>query len=106
MPMPAPNANVPGNHNVPVPPQPAPPQPQQVPQNERVPRGGAAANNAGGFGGFFGGPAGQDDEENQRDLLDWAYTLSRVVLILSVVYFYSNFTRFLLVVIFTIAIAL
>lgn len=63
--------------------------------------------NFGGLGGLIGAPGGAgDDEENQRDLLDWAYTLSRLVLILSVVYFYSNFTRFLLVVIFTIAIAM
>ncbi|ODM98695.1 Homocysteine-responsive endoplasmic reticulum-resident ubiquitin-like domain member 2 protein [Orchesella cincta] len=86
-----PNVNVQANN----------PQPQAAPnpppQNER--------GNFGGLGGFVGGP-NNDDDENQRDLLDWAYTLSRVVLILSVVYFYSNFTRFLLVVIFTAAIAI
>jgi len=42
-----------------------------------------------------------DEDEPQRDLLDWIYTGSRLCLILSVVYFYSNFTRFLLVLLFT-----
>jgi len=42
-----------------------------------------------------------DDEEQQRDLLDWMYTFSRVVLICSVVFFYSTFSRFILVVLFT-----
>jgi len=42
-----------------------------------------------------------DDEENPRDMLDWMYTFSRLILVFSVVYFYSNFTRFFLVVIFT-----
>ena len=42
-----------------------------------------------------------DDDEAPRDVLDWMYTLVRVALIFSVVYFYSNFTRFFLVVLFT-----
>jgi len=42
-----------------------------------------------------------DDEEQQRDLLDWMYTFSRVILICSVVFFYSTFSRFILVVLFT-----
>jgi len=91
-----PNANVQANN-----PQPQP-APNPPPQNERPRAGGA---NFGGLGGFVGGPV-NDDDENQRDLLDWLYTLSRVILILSVVYFYSNFTRFVLVVIFTAAIAI
>lgn len=45
--------------------------------------------------------AARDEDENQRDLLDWLYTLSRFVLVFSVVYFYSSFTRFLIVVVLT-----
>lgn len=44
---------------------------------------------------------GGEEEEAPRDLLDWMYTVVRVALIFSVVYFYSNFTRFFLVVLFT-----
>jgi len=43
--------------------------------------------------------ARRDDDDPPRDIIDWMYTLSRVALIFSVVYFYSNFTRFFLVVI-------
>jgi len=43
--------------------------------------------------------AARDDDDPPRDIIDWMYTLSRVALIFSVVYFYSNFTRFFLVVI-------
>ena len=42
-----------------------------------------------------------EDDEAPRDVLDWMYTIVRVALIFSVVYFYSNFTRFFLVVLFT-----
>ena len=39
-----------------------------------------------------------DDEENpNRDWLDWLYTLSRFGVLLAIVYFYSTFSRFLLV---------
>ena len=46
-------------------------------------------------------PRARDDEEGGADMLDWIYTLSRVALIFSVVYFYSNLTRLFLVIIFT-----
>lgn len=40
----------------------------------------------------------EDDEEaDNRDWLDWFYWVSRALILLSVVYFYSSFTRLLLV---------
>ncbi|XP_035764023.1 homocysteine-responsive endoplasmic reticulum-resident ubiquitin-like domain member 2 protein [Neolamprologus brichardi] len=44
-----------------------------------------------------GGAVLNDDEMN-RDWLDWLYTLSRVGVLLSIVYFYSSFSRFVMVV--------
>ncbi|XP_005739332.1 homocysteine-responsive endoplasmic reticulum-resident ubiquitin-like domain member 2 protein [Pundamilia nyererei] len=44
-----------------------------------------------------GGAVLNDDEMN-RDWLDWLYTLSRVGVLLSIVYFYSSFSRFAMVV--------
>ena len=35
--------------------------------------------------------------DRDRDILDWMYLTSRVVLLLSIVYFYSSIARFLLV---------
>ena len=32
-----------------------------------------------------------------RDLLDWLYVMSRLVVLASIVYFYSSFTRFMVV---------
>ena len=37
------------------------------------------------------------NDRRDRDLLDWMYLLSRVVLLISIVYFYSSISRFLLV---------
>lgn len=45
-----------------------------------------------------GGADLDDDEEfGQRDWLDWVYTLCRFMVLMGIVYFYSNFTRFFLV---------
>ncbi|XP_061771437.1 homocysteine-responsive endoplasmic reticulum-resident ubiquitin-like domain member 2 protein isoform X2 [Nerophis ophidion] len=44
-----------------------------------------------------GGAVLNDDELN-RDWLDWMYTLSRASVLLSIVYFYSSFSRFVLAV--------
>ncbi|XP_026228790.1 homocysteine-responsive endoplasmic reticulum-resident ubiquitin-like domain member 2 protein isoform X2 [Anabas testudineus] len=44
-----------------------------------------------------GGPVLNDDELN-RDWLDWLYTVSRAGVLLSIVYFYSSFSRFVMVV--------
>ncbi|XP_004629633.1 homocysteine-responsive endoplasmic reticulum-resident ubiquitin-like domain member 2 protein isoform X1 [Octodon degus] len=43
-----------------------------------------------------GGPALNEDDLN-RDWLDWVYTLSRAAVLLSIVYFYSSFSRFVMV---------
>ncbi|XP_036071705.1 homocysteine-responsive endoplasmic reticulum-resident ubiquitin-like domain member 2 protein isoform X2 [Oryzias melastigma] len=43
-----------------------------------------------------GGPVLNDDELN-RDWLDWLYTVSRASVLLSIVYFYSSFSRFVMV---------
>ncbi|XP_054639003.1 homocysteine-responsive endoplasmic reticulum-resident ubiquitin-like domain member 2 protein isoform X2 [Dunckerocampus dactyliophorus] len=44
-----------------------------------------------------GGAVLNEDELN-RDWLDWMYTLSRASVLLSIVYFYSSFSRFIMVV--------
>ena len=45
-----------------------------------------------------GGAEMDDDEEfGQRDWLDWVYTFCRFMVLMGIVYFYSNFTRFFLV---------
>lgn len=38
-----------------------------------------------------------NDEEQNRDWLDWVYTVSRAAILLSIVYFYSSFSRFIMV---------
>lgn len=38
-----------------------------------------------------------NEEELNRDWLDWVYTLSRAGILLSIVYFYSSFSRFVMV---------
>ncbi|XP_030644792.1 homocysteine-responsive endoplasmic reticulum-resident ubiquitin-like domain member 2 protein [Chanos chanos] len=38
-----------------------------------------------------------NEEEVNRDWMDWVYTGSRAVILLSIVYFYSSFSRFLMV---------
>ncbi|XP_030646665.1 homocysteine-responsive endoplasmic reticulum-resident ubiquitin-like domain member 1 protein [Chanos chanos] len=44
-----------------------------------------------------GGPVMEDDEDVERDWLDWVYTAARFGVFLSIVYFYSSISRFLLV---------
>ncbi|XP_031807528.1 homocysteine-responsive endoplasmic reticulum-resident ubiquitin-like domain member 2 protein isoform X1 [Sarcophilus harrisii] len=43
-----------------------------------------------------GGPVINEDDLN-RDWLDWMYTFSRAAILLSIVYFYSSFSRFVMV---------
>lgn len=64
-----------------------PPAPRVAPDN-RGPRMNAQ-----------GGPLLDEEEEEaaQRDWLDWIYTVSRATVLLSIVYFYSSFGRFLVV---------
>jgi hypothetical protein len=50
-----------------------------------------------------GGPAVDDeDDPNNRDWLDSFYWMSRAVVLFSIIYFYSSFNRFLLVVVLTV----
>lgn len=44
-----------------------------------------------------GGPV-LNEEDFNRDWLDWMYTFSRAAILLSIVYFYSSFSRFVMVV--------
>lgn len=44
-----------------------------------------------------GGAVLNEDELN-RDWLDWMYTVSRAAILLSIVYFYSSFGRFIMVI--------
>ncbi|KAA0715021.1 Homocysteine-responsive endoplasmic reticulum-resident ubiquitin-like domain member 1 protein [Triplophysa tibetana] len=44
-----------------------------------------------------GGPVMEDEEDINRDWLDWVYTASRLGVFLSIVYFYSSVSRFVLV---------
>jgi len=50
-----------------------------------------------GAGGAMAGLEEDDDENQQRDALDWLYIASRVLVLFSIVYFYSSLTRFLVV---------
>ncbi|XP_064025766.1 homocysteine-responsive endoplasmic reticulum-resident ubiquitin-like domain member 2 protein isoform X3 [Pogoniulus pusillus] len=43
-----------------------------------------------------GGPVVNEEDFN-RDWLDWMYTFSRAAILLSIVYFYSSFSRFIMV---------
>ncbi|XP_045064597.1 homocysteine-responsive endoplasmic reticulum-resident ubiquitin-like domain member 2 protein [Coregonus clupeaformis] len=44
------------------------------------------------------GGAVLDEDELNRDWLDWMYTVSRAAILLSIVYFYSSFGRFVMVI--------
>uniref|UniRef100_A0AAZ3S4G5 Homocysteine-responsive endoplasmic reticulum-resident ubiquitin-like domain member 1 protein n=1 Tax=Oncorhynchus tshawytscha TaxID=74940 RepID=A0AAZ3S4G5_ONCTS len=44
-----------------------------------------------------GGPVMEDEEDINRDWLDWVYTAARLGVFLSIVYFYSSLSRFVLV---------
>ncbi|XP_020336260.1 homocysteine-responsive endoplasmic reticulum-resident ubiquitin-like domain member 1 protein [Oncorhynchus kisutch] len=44
-----------------------------------------------------GGPVMEDEEDINRDWLDWVYTAARLGVFLSIVYFYSSLSRFILV---------
>ncbi|TRY66619.1 hypothetical protein DNTS_034056 [Danionella cerebrum] len=76
----APINDLPANQNAPGP---AFINPEEVNQNLRM--------NA------QGGPVMEDEEDMNRDWLDWVYTASRLGVFLSIVYFYSSMSRFILV---------
>uniref|UniRef100_A0A8C6TGH8 Homocysteine-inducible, endoplasmic reticulum stress-inducible, ubiquitin-like domain member 1 n=1 Tax=Neogobius melanostomus TaxID=47308 RepID=A0A8C6TGH8_9GOBI len=44
-----------------------------------------------------GGPVMEDEEDMERDWLDWFYTTARLGVLLMIIYFNSNLSRFLLV---------
>ncbi|XP_048024883.1 homocysteine-responsive endoplasmic reticulum-resident ubiquitin-like domain member 1 protein [Megalobrama amblycephala] len=44
-----------------------------------------------------GGPVMEDEEDMNRDWLDWVYTASRLGVFLTIVYYYSSMSRFILV---------
>jgi len=62
-------------------------------------REGARAPIVMNAGAGAGGQAFQEEEEpaGNRDMLDWLYISVRILILLSVVYFYSSFSRFALV---------
>lgn len=64
------------------------PEPEPLPQNQ--PADPVQMNAQGG--------AMLNDDELNRDWLDWLYTVSRAGVLLSIVYFYSSFSRFVMVV--------
>lgn len=67
-------------------------QPQQQQQQQQPPRQNRPQQ-----------PPIEDEEEaNNRDWLDWFYWISRAAVLFSIVYFYSSFTRFILVISFAI----
>lgn len=47
-----------------------------------------------GAGGALGAMEDDDEVGGQRDVLDWFYVASRVLVLFSIVYFYSSFARF------------
>ncbi|GAB6030508.1 homocysteine-inducible, endoplasmic reticulum stress-inducible, ubiquitin-like domain member 1 [Chamberlinius hualienensis] len=50
-----------------------------------------------------GGPVDDDDEMGgNRDWLDWVYVFSRLSVLFAIVYFYSSFNRFVMVVLFAV----
>ncbi|XP_072548676.1 homocysteine-responsive endoplasmic reticulum-resident ubiquitin-like domain member 2 protein isoform X2 [Salminus brasiliensis] len=81
-PVPAP----PNEPAAPMGPNPAPnPVPEEQPANQNLQmnaQGGAMLN----------------EDELNRDWLDWLYTVSRAAILLSIVYFYSSFSRFVMVI--------
>ncbi|XP_015212429.2 homocysteine-responsive endoplasmic reticulum-resident ubiquitin-like domain member 2 protein isoform X2 [Lepisosteus oculatus] len=85
-PLPPPERGVPQSAEPPPPPPHEPPAlPEDRPANPNVQmnaQGGAVIN----------------EEDLNRDWLDWVYTFSRAAILLSIVYFYSSFSRFVMVV--------
>jgi len=63
---------------------------------QNPPRNPAVVMNAGG-GGADMDEEDEDGMGRNRDLLDWFYVMSRVLVLFSIVYFYSSFARFALV---------
>ncbi|KAJ8377418.1 hypothetical protein AAFF_G00260230 [Aldrovandia affinis] len=95
-PLSSPSNQLPAQPNDPPPvgPNPAPgpgPAPAPAPAPEERPANPNIQMNA------QGGALLNEDELN-RDWLDWMYTVSRAAILLSIVYFYSSFSRFVMVI--------
>ncbi|XP_021168290.2 homocysteine-responsive endoplasmic reticulum-resident ubiquitin-like domain member 2 protein [Fundulus heteroclitus] len=88
-PSPSSSPHQPAQPNEPVQP-PLGPNPAQDPLQENLPANPIQMNAQGG--------AVLNDDELNQDWLDWLYTVSRAGVLLSIVYFYSSFSRFIMVV--------
>lgn len=89
-------------HQVPVPPPLANQNPiNNLPVNQNPAQDGAFINpgeaNQNLRMNAQGGPVMEDDEDMERDWLDWLYSTARFSVLLMIVYFNSNLSRFLLV---------
>ena len=89
--------------DVPIPPQqqqqpqPQQPQPQQPqPQPAQQPNQNMQMN-AGPGGAMMADDEDGNENPRNRDWLDWLYMSMRALMLLSIVYFYSNTSRFLMV---------
>ena len=72
-------------------------QQQQQPIGDAANLGNAVMNAGGGAGGIAGAMEDEDDlNGGQRDILDWCYVVTRVLVLFSVVYFYSSLARYVL----------
>ncbi|XP_069112852.1 homocysteine-responsive endoplasmic reticulum-resident ubiquitin-like domain member 2 protein [Argopecten irradians] len=74
--------------------------PNQVDPNNQAPVNGGEANANNLVMNAQGGMMAADDDDDdfgQRDWLDYVHTFARFAVLISIVYFYSNFTRFLVV---------
>lgn len=85
---PSPSPHQPAQPNAVQPPLGPNPAPNALPENQ--PANPIQMNAQGG--------AVLNDDEMNRDWLDWLYTVSRAGVLLSIVYFYSSFSRFIMVV--------
>lgn len=72
-----------------------------LPANQNLVQEGAFINPAGGDQNLRmnaqGGPVMDEEEDVDRDWLDWLYSATRVCVLLLIVYFNSSPSRFLLV---------
>lgn len=84
-----------------IPTPPASPQPNQAaepPVNQNVVNNNQRqAANPNMVMNAQGGAVLDDEDENNRDWLDWIYTFSRFGILMSILYFYSSVSRFLMV---------
>ncbi|XP_033753989.1 homocysteine-responsive endoplasmic reticulum-resident ubiquitin-like domain member 2 protein isoform X2 [Pecten maximus] len=74
--------------------------PNQNDPNNQAPANGGEGNGNNLVMNAQGGMMAADDDDDdfgQRDWLDYVHTFARFAVLISIVYFYSNFTRFLIV---------